>query len=102
MTNVMKRCHKIKSRVIPKIVKEVIRKFHKSEENFVRSVNILYKGGIVSKQKCNVIRSSLSICSDETDDHRKHINFMKNIPLPRLSTYENLITKLNEVHTGIA
>lgn len=93
MTNVMKRCHKIKSRVIPKIVKEVIRKFQKSEENFVRSV---------SKQKCNVIRSSLSICSYETGDHRKHINFMKNIPVPRLFTYENLITKLNEVNTGIA
>ena len=100
LTNIFARCHRIKNGVIPKLVKEELIKFEKSYENFVRSVNILYKGGIVSKQKYNAIRSSLSMCSDETGVHRKHINFMKNVPVPKLFTYKNLIKKINDINTS--
>ena len=40
------------------------------------------------------------MCSDETGVHRKHINFTKNIPVPRLFTYKNLLQRINEINTG--
>ena len=69
--------------------------------NFVRSVNILYRDGIVSKQKYNAIRSSLSMCFDESGVCHKHINFMTNISVPRLFTYKSLLQRINEIDMGM-
>ena len=49
LTDALMKCAKITEKVIPKIVKQKILDFEKSHTNFVRSVNILYKGGIASK-----------------------------------------------------
>ena len=80
--NIIKKCKKIRDKAIPMLVKGEIKYFEKSLVNFVRSVNILYKDGIVSKQKY-----SLSMCFDESGVYHKHINFMTNISVPRLFTY---------------
>ena len=40
------------------------------------------------------------MCSDETGVHRKVINFMKNVPVPKLFTYKNLIKKINDISTS--
>ena len=40
-------------RVIPNIVNENVKKFESSDLNFIRSVNILYEDGLVSKAKYN-------------------------------------------------
>ena len=83
------------------LVKGEIKNFEKSLVNFVRSVNILYKDGIVSKQKYNAIRSSLSMCFDESGVFHKHINFMTNISVPRLFTYKSLLQRINEIDMGM-
>lgn len=100
LANIMKKYPKFKKKVIPKIVNEEIRSFENSDKNFVRSVNILYKGGIASKQKYNAIRSSLTMCLDETGLTRKHIHFMKNISVPKLVTYKKLLQRVNQINIG--
>ena len=100
ITNILKKCTKIRVKAIPRIVKVEIGNFEKSHENFARSLNVLYRGGIVSKQKYNAIRSALSMYSDETGVHRKHITFMKNIPVPKLFTYKNLLQRINQIDKG--
>ena len=100
LTNIMKKCPKFKEQVIPKIVNEAIKSFENSDKNFVRSVNILYKGGIESKQKYNAIRASLTMCLDETGLTRKHIHFMKNISVPKLLTYKKLLQRVNQINIG--
>lgn len=99
----VKSCPRLTDKVISKIVKEQMKCFENSQENFVRSVNTLYKGGIASKQKYNAVRSSLAMCLDETSAGvcRKHINLMKNIPVPRLLTYKNLLKRINEIDIGV-
>ena len=62
LTDALMKSAKFTEKVIPKIVKQKILEFEKSHANFVRSVNILYRGGIASKQKYNSIRSSLTMC----------------------------------------
>lgn len=101
LTKIIKKCKKIRYRAIPRLFKGEIINFEKSLVNFVRSVNILYRDGIVSKQKYNAIRSSLSMCFDETGICRKHINFMKNISVPRLFTYKGLLKRINEIDMGV-
>lgn len=93
----VKSCPRLTDKVISKIVKEQMKCFENSQENFVRSVNTLYKGDIASKQKYNAVRSSLAMCLDETSAGvcRKHINLMKNIPVPRLLTNKNLLKRIN-------
>ena len=74
--NIIKKCKKIRDKAIPMLVKGEIKHFEKSLVNFVRSVNILYKHSILSKQKYNAIRSSLSTRFDEGRVCLKHINFI--------------------------
>ena len=94
------KCPRFTDKVLPNIVREKIKCFESSQENFVRSVNTLYRGGIASKQKYNAVRSSLTMCSTESGSGTKHINFMKNIPVPKLFTYKNLLTRINEIDIG--
>ena len=101
LTNIIKKCKKIRDKAIPRLVKGEINNFEKSLVNFVRSVNILYRDGIVSKQKYNAIRSSLSMCFDESGVCHKHITFMKNISVPRLFTYKSLLQRINEIDMGM-
>ena len=51
ITDIMKKCNKIRVKVIPRLVKGEIDNFETSLVNFVRSVNILYRDGIVHKKK---------------------------------------------------
>ena len=93
---------------MPKIVtggdtesfKGKIRNFEKSDSNFIRTVNAFYKGGIASKQKYISIKSSLSMCMNENRVGRKHIEFVKKIPVPRLFTYQKLMARVNQINIG--
>lgn len=42
--------------VVPDIVKKKVLKSEKSESNRIRSVRVLYEGGLMSKRKYNAIR----------------------------------------------
>lgn len=49
---------KVKKVVVPNIVNNSVTDFESSNQNFVRSVNAMYKGGILSKRKYSDLRSS--------------------------------------------
>lgn len=100
LSDAMIKCAKFTKKVIPKIVKQKINIFEKSQTNFIRSVNILYRGGIASKQKYNSIRTSLTMCLDDAGVKRRHIEFMSNIPVPRLLSYKEVLKKINQIDTG--
>ena len=81
LVELFKKCPKLSQGVIPKVLKEQIRIFEKSDSNFIRSVcNVLYKGGVASKQRYISIKSSLSMCMNENGVGRKHIEFVKKNP----------------------
>lgn len=41
------------------------------------------------------------MCFDEAGVCRKHINFMKNISVPKLFTYKSLLQRINEIDMGM-
>ena len=55
----------VTTKVIPEIISKNVKVFEKSQTNFVRSVNVLYKNGLISKTKYNSIRSALSMCNND-------------------------------------
>ena len=100
LVKLFEKCPKLSQRVIPKVLKEQIRNFEKSDSNFIRSVNVLYRGGIASKQKYISIKSSLSMCMNENGVGKKHIEFVKKIPVPRLFKYQKLMARVNQINIG--
>lgn len=66
-------CFPCFERVILNIVNENVKEFESSDVNFVRSVNVLYKDGRVSKAKYNPIRSSMSMTSNDDNTGKKHV-----------------------------
>ncbi|CAH3167592.1 unnamed protein product, partial [Porites evermanni] len=74
LVELFKKCPKLSQGVIPKVLKEKIRNFEKSDSNFIRSVNVLYKGGIASKQKYISIKSSLSMGINENGKLMARVN----------------------------
>lgn len=75
--------------VFPKVLMEQVRNFEKSDSNFIRSVNVLYKGGIASKQKYISIKSSLSMCMNENGVGKKNIEFVKKSQFQGYSSTRN-------------
>lgn len=90
----------LKERVIPNIVNENVKEFETSDVNFVRSVNLLYKDGLVNKAKYNSIRSSLSMTSNGDNTGKSHVKFMKSCLIPKLMPYEQLMAKVNAINIG--
>lgn len=65
--------------------------FEKSSKNFLRSVSVLYRGGILSKRKYCNIRSSESFDYDIPTKRRKHTEFEEGCRVPALIPYKDLM-----------
>ena len=50
--------------IIPKIVKRRVQEYEKSDQNQLRSMRVLYEGGMVSKQKYTNIRNSSDVMNN--------------------------------------
>ena len=68
-----------------------VAKFEKSSKNFLRSVSVLYKGGILSKRKYCNIRSSEIFDYDSPAKKRKRTEFEEGCRLPALVPYKQLM-----------
>ena len=96
--------------VVPQIVAKSVATFEKSSKNILRSVSVLYRGGILSKRKYCSIRSSESFDYDVTSKKRKRTEFEKGCKVPALVPYKDLmkfievqdIGKLNSIPQATA
>lgn len=87
------------------ISKDDVTKFEGSRENITRSFSLLYAGGLLSKRKYAHIKSSLSttcIGTKTTKGYlkRKRIQIGGGIPLPKVLSYKELISNVNDINVG--
>ena len=61
----------------------------------------MYRGGITSKNKYNKTRSSLIMNHKETGVGKEHIEFMPDVGVTRLLTYQKLIEEIDKIDIGI-
>lgn len=79
--------------------------YEKSDENFIRSLSLLYAGGVISKVKYQQTRSSLVM--KNTGRHTKkgfmskeRITYGWGIPVPKPLPYSALMNKIEELDMG--
>ena len=74
--------------IIPNIVKE----------NRVRSMRVLYEGGLISKRKYTSIRNSSDVVK-ETGKKRKNVKteFMTGCEVPKILPYTNLMAFIRSI-----
>ena len=95
---------KMKKAALVKIKAETER-YEKSNENFIRSLPLLYAGGIIGKVKYEQGRSALVMKHTEKttkkgSPSKQRITFGFGIPIPRPVAYKDLIHKITEIDIG--
>jgi hypothetical protein len=99
MTSFMKKSPTIMEKVIPSIVKSAVQQYEHSQKNMIRSVGVLYEGGISSKKQFNRKRSREIFEMD--DNGKKHqITYMPACKVPKLVDYKGVMKFVNSVDIG--
>ena len=92
---------KMRKAVIGK-VKRDLKEYEKSRENFIRSVSLLYAGGILGKMKYEQARSAAVMKNSGKQTKKgylskKRIKFSLGIPIPKPLAYRPLMAKVDEI-----
>ena len=101
LTNLVSKSPKVMTKVLPRLIRRRRKAFEDTDINFIRSVSVLYKGGIASKAKYRSIKKSLEIHQNPNCGGRRHIEFMQGVSMPGLLPYEKLQKRIeNEISIG--
>ena len=76
--------------------------FHTSMANILRSIATYYTSGVMGKRKYQAVRvaSSMTSCAKKRGG-KTAITFMPNCPIPKLLTYNALISEINKIDIGV-
>lgn len=101
MANYITKSNQCMHDIIPNIVKAKIKQYEKSKENQVRSMRVLYEGGLISKRKYTSIRNSSDVVK-ETGKKRKNVKteFMTGCEVPKILPYKTLMTFVRSIDIG--
>ena len=88
--------------IIPKIVKRRVQEYEKSEQNQLRSMRVLYEGGMVSKRKYTNIRNSGDVMKQSPDQSGKNkkSQFMQSCEIPTILQYKTLMSYIRNIDLG--
>ena len=107
------------TKAIPDIVKKTIREYEKNEADMIRSVSVLYSGGLMSKLKYQRTRSIISFDSEESSararlkinnsieiaslvEYCKVMAFVKSVQVDELKDFKEFCAEgINEMEDGI-
>lgn len=86
--------------VLPKIVNNSVAAFEKSAKNYERSVNVIYRGGILSKRKYNELHLSEVFHFDIHTRKQRRTEFKQGCKVPSLVPYKDVMTFISEQEIG--
>ena len=90
---------KVMKKVLPTIVNNAVKRYELGQSNLVRSVAVLYEGGILSKNQYNRKRSKEIFEIDENG--KKHqVTYMDKCKIPKLADYKTVMKFVNSVDIG--
>ena len=88
VARVLKKSKIVCENVVPQIVNDSVSGFEKSSKNFIRSVSVLNREGILSKRKYCSVRSSKIFDWDIPTKRRKRTEFAEGCKVPALIPYK--------------
>ncbi|CAH3034505.1 unnamed protein product, partial [Porites evermanni] len=76
--------------------------YEKSEQNQLRSMRVLYEGGMVSKRKYTNIRNSGDVMKQSPDQSGKNkkSQFMQSCEIPKILPYKTLMSYIRNIDLG--
>ena len=89
----------VTTKVIPSIVNDAVVKYEYIQKNMVRSLAVLYEGGISSKKQYNRKRSR-EIFEVDQDGKKHQITYMKGCKVPKLMDYKKVMQFVNSIDIG--
>ena len=89
---------KMTDNVIPKIANERLMAYEKSETNYLRSINVLYSGGLMSKDKYKSVR--LALAFEGQKGFVKKRSLQQGIRMNSLVEYGKLMKYVNAIDMG--
>ena len=84
-------------KIIPSIVKGKFKEFEKSQSNRVRSLRVLYEGGLIGKRKYTSIRNSCDVVQNGSKNKKNQV-FESEIP--KILPYKTLMKYVNSIDIG--
>ena len=95
---------KLKKATLMEIKKEA-QEYEKSNENFIRSLSLLYAGGVIGKVKYMQGRSALVMrhtgkSTKTGTPSKQRITFGFGIPIPRPLSYKDLMQNISQIDIG--
>ena len=86
-------------------IKLKVQNYEKSDENFVRSLSLLYAGGVIGKVKYEQGRSALVMkhtgkTTKKGTPSKQRITFGFGIPIPRPLAYKELMHNIAQINIG--
>ena len=101
MTNYITNSNICMHEIIPNVIKSKLKDYERSKENQVRSMRVLYEGGLISKRKYTSIRNSSDVVK-ETDEKRKNskTEFMKGCEVPKVLPYKTVMSFIRNIDIG--
>ena len=100
ITDLCKKSKTFQKVVIPEIVVPSVKSFEKSPKNLIRSVSVLYRGGMLSKRKYSSLRSSEMYDYDVVQKKRRRMEFHKGCKVPAIVPYKDLMKFVGEQDIG--
>lgn len=87
--------------IIPQLVKTNIHEYENSLRNKVRSMRVLYEGGLISKKKYTYIRNATDVVRESGKNSKnKKTEFMKNCEIPKIVPYKSLTSFIQSIDIG--
>lgn len=89
--------------ILPKIVKSKVEEYVKSDENQVRSMHVLYEGGLISKRKYTSIRNSGDMvrrAANGSCPRNVKSEFIHGCEVPRIFLYKTLMSHIRNIEIG--
>lgn len=76
--------------MLPVVVKKEINHFEESKDNLKGSIEVLYSGRLLSKEKYKSITTNLTMTNSSTAKGKCSIKIMPSVSLPKLVPYDKL------------
>ena len=96
MTEYISKSKTCNDHIIPQLAKTKIHKYEKSLRNKVRSMCVLYEGGLISKKTYTNIRNSTDVIKESGKKSKNNkTEFMKGCEVPKIVPYTSLTYSKN-------
>ena len=86
-------------KIVPKLVNEAVKKYEHSKENQVRSLRLLYDGGLIASRKYTKIRNGGDV-GKKSAKSKKTVQFMNECPIPKYLPYKSLMSYVRSIDIG--